>query len=182
MRQLLRGTTVLILVSLAGLATLAAADDRSPVVVTFKDGRHQTFVMSQLASIDFQTPAIVVYRDGRHEKISGEISRIDFDPSGLQAMPSRAHFLGKWEVGDGGGHTFFITLDEDGDAHKTIGSPHGTWTLVEGEAHINWDDGWHDSIRKVGNKHEKAAFEPGKSFDDAPNNVTSARNTERKPI
>ena len=174
---------VLTVVALAGLATPAAADDRSPIVVTFKDGHRQTFVMGQIASIDFKTPAIVVYRDGRREKITGEIAKIEFDPSGLEPrMPTRAHFIGKWEVGDGGGHKFFITLEENGDARKTTGDPHGTWTLVDGEAHISWKDGWHDAIRKVGSRHEKVAFEPGKSFDDSPNNVTPARNTQPRPI
>jgi len=185
MRELPRRSliSVLILVALPGLATRASADDRSPIVVTFKDGHRQTFVMGQIASIDFKTPSVVVYRDGRREKIAGEIARIEFDPSGLEPKtPSRAHYIGKWEVGDGGGHTFFITLDENGDARKSIGDPHGKWTLVDGEAHIEWNDGWHDVIRKVGAKHEKAAFEPGKSFDAAPNNVTGARNTQPKPI
>ena len=49
-------------------------------------------------------------------------------------------------------------------------------------ARIAWDDGWHDAIRKRGSVHEKVAFEPGKTFDDAPSNVTAARNTQPKPI
>ena len=73
-------------------------------------------------------------------------------------------------------------LEANGDAKKTLGSSHGTWTLVDGQARISWDDGWHDVIRKVGGKHEKLAYEPGKSFDDPPTNVTAARNTEQKPI
>jgi hypothetical protein len=97
-------------------------------------------------------------------------------------VPGRAHFIGKWEVGEGNGDHFFITLNSDGSARKSIGSPHGTWTLVDGEAHIAWDDGWHDAIRKRGSVHEKVAFEPGKTFDDAPSNVTAAHNTEPKPI
>jgi len=89
----------------------------------------------------------------------------------------------KWEVGEGGNSgTFFITLEADGDARKTLGATHGTWTLVDGEARVTWDDGWKDVIRKVGTTHEKVAFEPGKSFDDSPSNVTSARNTNPKPI
>ena len=49
-------------------------------------------------------------------------------------------------------------------------------------ARITWDDGWHDAIRKRGSGHEKAAFEPGKTFDDSPSNVTVARSTEHKEI
>jgi hypothetical protein len=54
--------------------------------------------------------------------------------------------------------------------------------VVNGEAEISWDDGWHDAIRKVGTKHEKFAFEPGKSFSDSPSNVTNATNTQPNPI
>ena len=90
--------------------------------------------------------------------------------------------MGKWEVGQGNGSNFYITLDADGSARKSLGSTHGTWTLVDGEAHISWDDGWHDIIRKVGAKHQKIAIEPGKSFDDEPANVTAARNLEPRPI
>jgi hypothetical protein len=54
--------------------------------------------------------------------------------------------------------------------------------VVDGEARISWDDGWHDAIRKVGTTHEKRAYEPGKSFDDQPSNVTAARNTQARPI
>ena len=74
------------------------------------------------------------------------------------------------------------TLDPDGGARKSIGATHGTWTLVDNEARITWDDGWHDAIRKVGTRHEKVAFQPGKSFDDPPSNVTAARSTEPKSI
>jgi hypothetical protein len=97
-------------------------------------------------------------------------------------MPGRAHFIGKWEVGQGNGSTFFITLEAEGSAKKSIGEAHGTWTLVDGEAHIAWDDGWHDIIRKVGSKHEKVAFEPGKSFTDSPSNVTAAQKTQGETI
>ena len=173
-------TFMLLMLSAAGLS----ADDHGSLVIVFKDGHRQTLAMSQITSIDFKAPAVVVYKDGRREKIPAEIVRIEFDTSGASAtVPTRGHYIGKWEVGDGSGHTFFITLDEDGVARKTIGVPHGTWTLVDGEARIAWDDGWHDVILKVASgKHEKRAFEPGKSFDEAPSNVTEARNTVSKPI
>jgi hypothetical protein len=54
--------------------------------------------------------------------------------------------------------------------------------VVDGEARIAWDDGWHDAIRKVGTKHEKVAFEPGKTFSDEPSNITDAVNTSPEPI
>lgn len=160
------------------------ADDRNSVVIVFKDGHRQSFAAAEIARMDFKSPAVIVYRDGHQEKFSPtEIARIEFGSSSLsEMMPGRGHFVGKWEVGEGNGGTFFITLDADGDARKSIGASHGTWTLVDGEARISWDDGWHDAIRKLGSKHEKRAYGPGKSFDDTPSNVTAARNTQPKPI
>ena len=152
--------------------------------LVFKDGHRQSFTMAELARIDLKAPGLVVYKDGHQEKVpAADILRIEFEnPAVTAAMPGRGHFVGKWEVGEGNGGRFFITLEADGEARKTLGSPHGTWTFVDGEARISWDDGWHDAIRKVGTKHEKEAYEPGKSFDDKPSNVTPARNTQPKPI
>jgi hypothetical protein len=158
------------------------ANNRGAVVIVFKDGHRQSLVMAEIARIDFKAPAAITYEDGHHEKISADIDRVEFRASEVAMTPGRAHFVGKWEVGEGNGSTFLITLDADGDAGKTLGGSQGTWTLVDGEARISWDDGWHDAIRKVGTKHEKRAFAPGKSFDDVPSNVTTARNTQPKPI
>jgi hypothetical protein len=164
-------------------ANPSPADDRDTVVIVFKDGHRQSLATAEVANIEFKAPASIVYKNGRREKLSGDIDRIEFGEPGSHAMtPGRSHFIGKWEVGAGDGNKFFITLKPDGDARKTLGSPHGTWTLVDGEARISWEDGWHDVIRKTGARHEKVAFEPGKSFDDTPSNVTAARNTEAKPI
>jgi hypothetical protein len=159
------------------------ADDHGSIVIVFKDGHRQSFASTEISRIDFKTPA-VFFKDGHEEKIStADISRIEFEPSeGTVGTLGRGHFIGKWEVGQGNGSNFFITLDADGDARKTLGAAHGTWTVVNGEARISWDDGWHDVIRKVGTTHEKVAYEPGKSYDDAPANVTAARNTQPKPI
>jgi hypothetical protein len=158
------------------------ADDRS-IVIVFKDGHRQSFAATEIARIDFKSPA-VIFKDGHQEKIAtADIARIEFGaPETAGAIPSRAHYFGKWEVGEGNGSHFFITLEEDGDARKSIGSSHGKWTLVDGEARISWDDGWHDVIRKVGARHEKVAYEPGKSYSDTPSNITAARSTEPKPI
>ena len=177
----------ILLFAIGGAAARPAsspADDRSSVVILFKDGHRQSFAMAEIARIDFKAPGVIVYKDGRQEKFAAsDIARIEFGNSAAsEMMPGRGHFVGKWEVGQGNGSTFFITLDADGEAKKTLGSSHGTWTLVDGEARISWDDGWHDAIRKVGTRHEKLAYEPGKSFDDAPTNVTAARNTQPKPI
>jgi hypothetical protein len=163
---------------------IPSPSDRGSIVIVFNDGHRQSFVMSEIARIDFKASSAVVFKDGHQQKLSAsDIARIEFETTTLSAMtPGRSHFIGKWEVGQGNGSTFLITLEADGEAKKTLGSPHGTWTVVDGEARIAWDDGWHDVIRKVGNRHEKRAFEPGKSTDDTPTNVTDARNTQVKPI
>lgn len=88
-------------------------------------------------------------------------------------------FVGRWEVGLGvAGQTFYITLEKGGQASKSHGSPHGKWAVYGDEARITWDDGWHDVIRRAGNHYEKAAYAPGKSFSDPPDNITGATRTE----
>ena len=92
---------------------------------------------------------------------------------------SSASFVGRWEVGTGiGSQTFYITLEKNGKATKSHGSPNGKWTVYGEEARISWDDGWHDVIRRTGNHYEKAAYAPGKSFSDSPDNITGATRTE----
>jgi hypothetical protein len=66
-------------------------------------------------------------------------------------------------------------LKPDGSAHKTMGNGSGSWTVVNSEAQISWDDGWHDVIRKNGSKFEKAAYAPGVSLSGKPDNVADAR-------
>ncbi len=189
MRGLVRvvGISGLLLLALAGAVAKPSpspADDHNSILIVFKDGHRQNFAMTEIVRIDFKAPSVIVFKDGHQQKIPvADIARIDFDSSQMTAMTSgRAHFLGKWQVGDSNGRTFYITLEDDGYARKSIGAAHGTWTVVDGEARINWDDGWHDAIRKVGTKHEKFAYEPGNSFDGTPSNVTAAINTQPKPI
>ncbi len=161
-------------------ANALAGDD--PVVLVYKDGHRQTLSAGEISRLDLKSQTIV-YKDGHREKFRANVDRIEFSESAASvAIPGRAHYIGKWEVGDGSGSQFFITLNEDGTAKKSRGVSHGTWTVVDGEARVTWDDGWHDAIRKRGSKHEKVAFEPGKTFEDAPSNVTDARNTQAKPI
>ena len=166
---------------LSTVTPAAPADDRS-VVIVYKDGHRQSLTSAEIAHIDLKGPGAIVYKDGHREKLHADVERIEFGESGIAMTPGRSHYVGKWEVGDGSGNQFFITLDSDGSARKTRGAPHGSWALVDGEAHISWDDGWHDAIRKTGTNHEKFAYEPGKSFDDKPSNVTEARKTRVEPI
>jgi len=186
MRGLIRVLAVSgILLFAAGLviARPRPAGDHDTFVIVFKDGHRQSLATAEVERIDLKAPAAIVYKNGRRERITGEIDHIQFSDAGMTAAtPGRSHYVGKWEVENGAGGRFFITLEADGDARKTTGSPHGTWTLVDGEARISWNDGWHDVIAKVGTRHEKRAYEPGRSFEEKPSNVTYAKNTAPKPI
>jgi hypothetical protein len=183
----LRASWILALLTLAAAGTIATAgptpaDDHGSMVVVFKDGHRQNLDLADVARVDFKAPGMIVFKDGNRKSIpAADVARLEFE-SPMASAPGKNHFVGKWQVGLGNGGNFYITLEPDGEARKTHGSSHGTWTMVNGEARISWDDGWHDVIRKVGAKHEKLAYEPGKSFDDTPSNVTDARNTEVKPI
>jgi len=182
--QVLVAASILFLTFSAAIPTTNAAADHGSFVIVYTDGHRQTLTTAQVERVDLKAPAAILYKDGHREKISGEIDRIEFaDSTFASATPGRSHYIGKWEVREGpNGPKFFITLESNGDARKTHGPPRGTWTLVDGEARISWDDGWHDVISKVGSRHEKRAYEPGRSFDDEPSNVTEAHNTEPKSI
>jgi hypothetical protein len=188
MRSPVKAVCLLAILALGAASTLAktgaeAAGDHGSIVIVFKDGHRQSLPVADIARIEFKTPVLIVFKDGRQQNMPAtDIVRIEFETTASASVPSRAHFVGKWEVGRGDGFNFYITLEENGEAKKSIGASHGTWTVVDGEARISWDDGWHDAIRKVGAKHEKVAYEPGKSFTDSPTNVTVARNTEPQPI
>jgi hypothetical protein len=175
--------TLLLVVPALAKPASPPPDDRPSIMIVFHDGHHQTVAISDIARIEFKAPVQIIFKDGHQQNIPlADIARMEFENEGSALLPSHNHFVGKWEVGDGNGSNFYITLDADGEARKTLGASHGTWTLVDGDARISWDDGWHDMIRKVGSAHEKFAFEPGKSFSDPPSNVTPAKNTEPRPI
>ena len=165
--------------------TPASKDTRGSLLVVFKDGHSQSFSMADIVRIDFGAPAKIVFKDGHQQSlVLADTSRIEFGAFGVAASPvGKNHFLGKWKVGvgDGGGH-FFITLKADGEATKTLGSSHGTWSVVDGEARITWDDGWRDVIRRAGTGHEKVAHEPGTNFSDPSTNVADATRVDAEPI
>ena len=135
------------------------------VVIVFKDGHRQAFNLADVARIEFP----------------GGIPTADAGPTPPGAPP-RGHFLGKWEVGDGAGSTFYITLDDDGSAWRSLRRVHGKWAYVNGEARVTWDDGAMDAIRRIDGKDQKFAYSAGKSFTDTPDNVTDAKNTTPRPI
>jgi hypothetical protein len=160
----------------------AASSGANSILITLKDGQQHSYSAEDIVRLELKPPAMIVFKDGHHQTLSPDIARIEFKSSASTPILGRNHFLGKWKVGDGAGGTLIMTLDRDGRARKSNSSPRGTWTVVDGEAHITWDDGWKDIIRKVGNKHEKVAFRPGKSFSDEPSNVTTATNETAEPI
>jgi hypothetical protein len=163
------------IVGLSAVFFLATASSAAPasskgsagtIVIVFKDGHRQTFSLSDIERVEFPAPAHV-----SDEGVS----------SGVQSPP-RGHFVGRWECGDGNGSDFYIDLKESGEAWRSIGNMRGHWEYINGEAHVIWDDGAKDAIRKVGSHYEKSAYEARKSFTDHPNNVTNARLTNPKPI
>src|SRR5579872_7137812 len=103
-RSLGVATATTLLIALASTLATArpAADDHNTIVITFKDGHRQSLAVAQIARLDFKSPSVIIYRDGHHEKLNAaDIARIDFDsPDATATLPGRAHFLGKWEVGD----------------------------------------------------------------------------------
>jgi hypothetical protein len=172
------------LISAVALMHASTPDKQHLFTVIFKDGHQKSFQIAEVTRIEFKNAAMVLTKGGQQESIPvAAIASIDFSSGDSKSIPfGRNHFLGKWQVGNGAGSNFVITLDRDGQARKSIGASHGTWVVVDGEARISWDDGWHDAIRKVGDKHEKVAYAPGKSFDDEPSNVTDATSLNPEPI
>ncbi len=183
MRKLL-SLMVPFLLAISALAQGAAVGEQKSISIVFNDGRRQNIPVNEIARIEFNSGPVVVFKDGHRQSLPiADADRIEFSSFPKDSVIGRNHFVGTWKVGVDvvGGH-FFITLEPNGEARKTMGASHGTWTIVDGEARISWDDGWHDAIRKVGSKHEKRAFAPGKSFSDDPSNVTDAVNTTAQPI
>jgi len=159
---------MLFLVAAGGFAKTPPARNgaHGAIVIVFKDGHRQTFNLSDIVRVEFPAAADTA------------VETAPVNP----LLPSRGHFLGKWEVGEGDGNTFFITLEESGDAMRSLGHIHGRWIYVDGEARVTWDDGAQDAIRKAGSRYQKYAYGRGKSFTDSPDNVTSAYNTTPRPI
>ena len=168
MRRLV-STSALCAVLFSSAAVYGAPPAKSTpgtLVIVFKDGHRQTFNLSDIERVEF--PA-------------GATASTESSPSNPQAPP-RGRYIGKWECGDGNGGTFYITLNENGSAYRSIGDVRGKWAYVNGDAQITWDDGAQDAIRRVGTRYQKFAYSAGKSFHDNPDNVAEARNTNPRPI
>ena len=169
MRKIVRAAALATLLCLAVPATFAKTHaaptkvGQGMMVIVFKDGHRQSFNLADVARVEFPSTAAEAA-----------------DAATTTAAP--AHFLGKWEVGDGNGSNFYITLEDKGNAMRSIGDVHGKWVYVDGEARITWDDGAEDAIRKVGSRYQKLAYSSGMFFTGTPNNVANARNTTPHPI
>ncbi len=175
-----------VLVMVVGGVLVCAAETKSnrSVTVIFKDGHQKSYSVTDLSRIEFNKNMMLVNSGGRQENIRvSDIVRMEFQDAGSQPRFGRNHFVGKWEFGEGyANRTFLVTLYADGKAYKSLGASHGTWVVVDNEARISWDDGWKDVIRKVGNRHEKLAYEPGRSINDEPSNVAEAKTLNSEPI
>ena len=164
MKSFVRLTCLAILLCLTGALSQVAAhaaskDSSGAIVIVFKDGHRQSFNLTDVDRVEF----------------AGGASTASVDS---YRVPSRGRFIGKWECGDGHGTNFYITLHEDGTAHRSIGDVNGRWEYVDGEARVNWEDGRKDAIRKSGPQYFKFAYRDGQAFADDPDNVAHARNTE----
>jgi hypothetical protein len=151
---------VAVVVALAVLPVLAQSS-ADTVTIVFKDGHRQTLKLAEVDRFEFSGPV----------------------PAGMLSYPgpSRAHFVGKWEVGEGNGDNFFITLRDDGSAERSLRDEHGSWRYVNGEAQIRWNDGSNDCIRKVGAWYKKYWYRTDQAFSGTPENVTDARNVTENP-
>lgn len=169
MRKSLVIFTIGAVISAGALAATAQShagrNGSAQLTIVFKDGHRQTFSLADVARIEFP----------------GGSTLADAGPTPPGAPP-RGHFIGQWEVGDGAGSTFTITLKENGEAWRSLRNVRGRWAYVNGEARITWDDGAQDCIRRVDGRDHKFAYRAGKSFTDEPDNTTDARNTTPRPI
>lgn len=122
------------------------------------------------AATEVETGSIViVFKDGRQQTFRvADIARIEFNSSTERVSASQGRFLGEWRVGDGTGGTFLITLKPDGVAHKTLGSGGGVWNVVNGEARIAWDDGWHDVTGSAAAGMKRRPIRPVRLFPARP--------------
>ncbi len=102
---------------------------------------------------------------GPTDKYAAE--KVDLDPF---------DYFGVWDVTDGAGKHFQITLDPKGAATSTYkGGEKGMWTIHGDKLQINWSNSWRDFIRAVSNdRYQKVAYAPGASLDGKPTNISRA--------
>lgn len=184
--------TVALLVVAVAMALPAAAQEHEALVIIFKDG-HQQIVSLATERVEFRGSDVTVSGPGRSQTFSvSDIDHIELTADQTAGSSfGRSRFVGRWRVGDGAGGYLYITLNRDGSAERARNQSHfitysaaskGTWEVIAGQARVSWKDGWKDELRKLGDKYQKAAFEPGRSFTDKPSNVDTAENTSPEPL
>src|SRR5271170_1773578 len=107
---------IIMVVAANGLASAGSPTTHATgsIAIVFKDGHRQNLEFADIARIDFKTPMpmTIVFKDGRQQNIAAaDIVRIDFEAATVASVAGRAHFAGKWKVGEGNGSNFYITLD-----------------------------------------------------------------------
>ncbi len=152
----------------------AASSGGDSIVIIFKDGHQQSFSLSSIANIEFKEMPAETQSEPESSLGPGTVKITGSLPA---LAAGREGFLGDWAVRPVNGADFFITLSENGQASKTIGVNHGTWTFTNGEAIITWEDGIHDVIRKNGQKYEDRTYAAGKALSGTPSLTSDAVNT-----
>lgn len=150
----------------------ASSGGSSSIVLVFKDGHQQSFPLASIAHMEFRDSA-----ETGSASLSAPVPFSVVTPG----TPGRSSFVGEWQVGAGGGSSFFITLEENGGASSSMGA-HGKWTSANGEVRIGWDDGSHDVIRKNGSKYDNLFYEPGRSLSDTPSRISEAKSAVPQPL
>jgi len=76
-------------------------------------------------------------------------------------------WIGQWDVTDGDGSSFTITLNGNGSATSTWeNGEEGTWTDGGDHAVVSWTNGWTDRLEAHDGGYRKVATAPGGSEPD----------------
>jgi hypothetical protein len=78
-------------------------------------------------------------------------------------------WIGQWDCGD-----VVITLNDDFTADKNKTNHLGKWQYVNGDAHIVWNDGKQNVLRRNGQGFQKLYWEAGVSLDSPPTSTCPA--------
>lgn len=91
-------------------------------------------------------------------------------------------FIGRWRTYQDGRYVSTITLLAD---HSARDSRHpmvtGVWDLRDGEAHIEWNDGWRQILRQDRKEVRSMSFSPDDPYELQPVNDGTAVRDEKSP-
>lgn len=99
------------------------------------------------------------------------------------ASPASAEstYVGKWQVKDTKGESFFITLKPGGEAESSWAgeenarrAQQGTWEALEDMVVITWNNGWRETLSQSGDGFVKKAYRPKWKLDGKPANESPA--------